>query len=365
MHNYSINALEIGLENSTFVEAYLKEGKIYSELNFESTLNIVEINLLLSEFCNRNIVYFLPGVYELDSDLAVKLKVDDLGDHRYIKMAMIGSPYKISVLSNKLAITKYTAPRTPGVYDISIDHRYLNKTGNINSIEHYKDTTDFEYLKEFMYPKIDINDMMKQYSDSDESIVILSGKPGTGKTCFIKMMLAAHAKNLGQDIFVTYVKDSNVLKKDEFWAAMTYSQPHILVLDDLDNELLPRGPEGNPIVSNMLSFSDGVFDVRTKIIITTNLTDSRIDKALVRPGRSFDTLCLPQLDRDEAENIWVKELEAPIEEFERRFGDMKVIMQASIMSEHSRYLKSDSPTYLKDPSISIRKLVEEGEVIES
>lgn len=255
----------------------------------------------------------------------------------------------------------------PGVYSVNIDHFYLDKTesakGEMKVNEHYKLTTDFEHLIPEMYPKIDITEMMKQYSDSDESLMILSGKPGTGKTCVAKMMMAAHAKNLKSDIYVVYVKDQEILAMDHFWARLANSEPHLLILDDLDNELKPRGKEGNQIVSNMLSYSDGIFDVRTKILITTNLTDSLIDRALVRPGRAFDALCLPQLDRVEAIEIWTTHLKAPIEEFESRFVDMPIIMQAALMSEFQRFSKEGAASYLKDSSISIRKLVEESEVI--
>lgn len=349
----------------SILTAELAEGKLYKRYSEELCLPIGILKEALGQLIGTSdisaTVYRTPlGVFKINaiygSDKESLLNVECVATYSAVQF--------LDALFAKYPAVK---KNEPGVYSVNIDHFYLDKTesakGEMKVNEHYKLTTDFEHLIPEMYPKIDITEMMKQYSDSDESLMILSGKPGTGKTCVAKMMMAAHAKNLESDIYVVYVKDQEILSMDHFWARLANSEPHLLILDDLDNELKPRGKEGNQIVSNMLSYSDGIFDVRTKILITTNLTDSLIDRALVRPGRAFDALCLPQLDRAEAIEIWTNHLKAPVEEFESRFVDMPIIMQAALMSEFQRFSKEGAASYLKDKSISIRKLVEESEVI--
>lgn len=352
---------------SNFMHSFSKEGRVWSHEEYNTRFTEAEIFDLIGEAFHFDIRPNSTGVYSSVYGGVHIMTVQDVGEYRNVMIRTMADDTIVRVLGNLLSSKPFNRKREEGVFDISITHWYLDKTqsasGEMKHIEHYRDTNSFNKLFPEMYPKIDINEMMRQFSVSDESLMILSGQPGTGKTCVAKMMMAAHAGTQEQDIDVVYVKDKDLLKKDQFWAMMSRIEPDMMILDDLDNELLPRGKDGNQIVSNMLSYSDGIFDIDTKILITTNLTDSKIDKALVRPGRSFDTLCLPQLDRDEALSIWLNKFEAPLEEFNSRFGELPVISQAAVMSEHQRYLKSNAPTYLLDPSISVRKLVEEGEVI--
>lgn len=363
----SMNSASSNLSLNTFISSFFKEGRVFNQKELEVTLTLKEIYDLVSRYTVDNVVR--NGVYRVASGGAIDITdVVDFGDHRVLKYKSILNPRGDRDFLQDLEVCSYTPPRKAGVFNISIDHWYIDKTnspaGELKCIEHSRDTEDFEKLMFEMYPGIDIKEMMKQYSISDESLMILSGQPGTGKTCFAKLMMAAHALTHECDIDAVYVKDRELLRKDQFWAIMGRTQPDMIILDDLDSELLPRTQENpNEIVSNLLSYSDGIFDVDTKILITTNLTDSLIDKALVRPGRSFDTLCLPQLSREEALSIWEGSFDSPADEFKLRFGEMPVISQAALMSEYQRYMKSSAPTYLLDPSISIRKLVEEGEVI--
>lgn len=362
-NNANLNTgVNVPTDKSVFLAANTFEGCVLLDMSFTTLHTIEELYDKIGTAAGVKV--FGPGYYRsnLEDALCVE-RVLDLGTHRQVELYTVCSPTTSRSLNSIKESAPYKRERTEGEYDIGITHWFLNSKKEINQVEFYRNTESFNKLIPEMYPKIHIEEMMKQFSISDESILILSGKPGTGKTCVAKLMMKAHAITSEKDIEVVYVKDREVLKLDRFWTAMSSMAPDMIILDDLDNELLPRGPEGNPIVSNMLSYSDGIFDMDTKILITTNLTDSRIDKALVRPGRSFDTLCLPQLEREEALNIWLVKFEAPLEEFISRFGMMPIISQAALMSEYQRFTKSGSPSYLLDPSISIRKLVEEGDTI--
>lgn len=353
---------------NTFLGSFFEKGRVYHSGEVLTELTVQEVYSAFSKAFNGLIHPKNASTYGSELGGLRISKVIDNNTHRLVEYDVVTCTSTANALKHLLGAKPWVSPRKDGVYNIEINHWYLDKTnsqsGEMRCIEHYRDTEDFDKLMVEMYPRIDIDEMMRQYSISDESLMILSGQPGTGKTCFAKLMMSAHALVQECDIDVVYVKDKELLKKDQFWAIMSRKEPDMIILDDLDAELLPRTTENpNEIVSNMLSYSDGIFDVDTKILITTNLTDSKIDKALVRAGRSFDTLCLPQLSRKEAIDIWVNTLQSTEEAFISRFTDMEVVSQAALVSEHQRYLKSKSPTYLRDKSISIRKLVEEGEVI--
>ena len=354
-------ASNIDTKIGVLINTHAAPGRVFQ--SFQGTLGVSKAELLakLSEITNKDIndtgyVTFPSGVLYI----AQLSGVGDVTSFTVYAMVYTGIWNDIS---NFIGDNSYSRPVVPGVYSVNIDHYYLDRTnsaaGELKCVEHYRTNKSFKDLLGDMYPKIDIQEMMKQYSNSNESLIILSGQPGTGKTCVAKMMMAAHSENLRHDINVVYVKDRDLLARDSFWAMLSSNEPHMLILDDLDSELLPRTQEDpNPIVSNMLSFSDGIFDVRTKILITTNLTDSLIDGALVRPGRCFDTLSIPQLNDTEARNVWVNTLGAPEDEFTKRLGGINPVSQAAVMSEYERFAKSKAPTYLRDPSISIRSLIE-------
>lgn len=290
--------------------------------------------------------------------LAKQKKEDE--EYVYIDMAVVADASTHARINAFMDDNAYVNKKREGVFDIFVNHWYLDKKEDIKCIHHHMDTEDFDDLRPEVYPRINVDLMMKLYSDSDECTLILTGEPGTGKTCFTKMTMAAYARHFKSDIDCVYVKDRNLLAKDEFWAIMADNKPDMIILDDLDDELVPRTEGRNPIINNLLSYSDGVFKIDTKIIITTNQPNSRIDKALIRPGRCFDILSLPQLSREEAELVWIETLQAPPEEYANRFGEARSVSQAAVMSEHMRWKKSSAGSYLLDPSISIRTLVEEG-----
>ncbi|CAL9971017.1 ATPase [Vibrio phage D148] len=362
-----VNAAQIGKESATFIEAFRKEGRVYGEFDQFLDISMDDFRTRLKKALMNQGMSTANGVHKLGDSGGITIDVEDQGGRLDVTLKLMADPFFLRAIEQEFKDAQWERSRKEGVYDINISHWYLDKTrsesGEMKAIEHYRNTESFNKLTDALYPQIHLQEMMEQYSNSDECIFLLSGQPGTGKTCFAKLMMAAHALTQKEDMNVVYAKDKDLLKKDQFWAMMSRQEPDIIILDDLDNELLPRGKDGNEIVSNMLSYSDGIFDVDTKIIITTNLTDSKIDKAIVRPGRSFDTLCLPQLTSEEAQKIWVEEFKAPATEFNTRFEGLENVSQAALVSEHQRFLKSNAPTYLKDPSISVRKLVEEGETI--
>jgi SpoVK/Ycf46/Vps4 family AAA+-type ATPase len=136
---------------------------------------------------------------------------------------------------------------------------------------------------------------------------------------------------------IIYVKDQKVLQASDFWADMSQTDADLMIFDDMDQGLQPRNnKKETDFTSNLLSFSNGIFDKSTKIIITTNQEIAEIDAALVRPGRCFDFLTLHPLSYDQARGIWVNILNRPVADFERLYAGQKTVTQASLMSDYNR-----------------------------
>jgi len=298
------------------------------------------------------------------------------GENLYAHMYPQGN-YSVGAVGTPDALAELTAfvnsnpqpiiPPPEGTYRIQFRHMFINKFDDLDS-QQYTFDNHSEHLANLqgeLYPKVDTNKLMDVFVRSEETVLILTGEPGTGKTCFTKMLCKAMAEIDKQHKSIFYVKDPELLKRDDFWITLQSYEPDLLILDDLDDELKPRTKGKNVIMNHMLSFSDGIFPKKTKIIITTNQPNSAIDKAITRPGRCFDILALPRLTADEALDIWLDTFERTTEQFVSSFGTLgsdDTISQAALVSEHKRLFISDRPKYLTDPAISIRTVVEAGGV---
>lgn len=287
---------------------------------------------------------------------------------KFSSLSAVAEPKELSALVAAVSCNPKLVVLPPdGTYRIAFRHLFINKYDDIDHQEYTFDnhSEHLANLQGELYPKVDVNKLMDVFVRSEETVLILTGEPGTGKTCFTKMLCKAMAEISEQDKTIFYVKDPELLKRDDFWITLQSWEPDLLILDDLDDELKPRTKGKNTIMNHMLSFSDGIFPKKTKIIITTNQPNSDIDKAITRPGRCFDILALPRLTADEALDIWIDTYDRTPEQFTSSFGTLSsddTISQAALVSEHKRLFIADRPKYLTDPSISIRQVVEEGGV---
>lgn len=221
-----------------------------------------------------------------------------------------------------------------------------------------------------LYPDIDIDILNNDFKNSKESILFLTGKPGVGKTSFIRYMLKNYKmtkpKSAGSFIDeempnVAYIKDTALMAESEFWSTMASKKFDLIIFDDLDNALSSR-EEGNNsnFVNNLLSYSDGIFGITSRIVITTNMEVKNIDQALLRPGRCFDFLELNPLTSQEALRIWQEVLEMDIVDADTSWASAKEVTQASLMSHYHRvssdkheraYIKHGPKTYSVEQKI--------------
>ncbi len=148
------------------------------------------------------------------------------------------------------------------------------------------------------YPYIEngVENFINDYISSKQSILILLGPPGTGKTSFIRYMLFKNKMK------ALAFYDKNMTRTDATLASfITRRENDILILEDADLLLYSR-EDGNDTMNQLLNTSDGLVNVMNKkIIITANITDRKdIDSALLRPGRCFDIINFRPLTKDEA-----------------------------------------------------------------
>jgi ATPase family associated with various cellular activities (AAA) len=239
---------------------------------------------------------------------------------------------------------------------ISISYYVCGPQGvDVRSIDIAKNKIEPIFPK--LYPDINIDALYNDYMSAKESILFLTGKPGVGKTTFLRYVLQkfsspdprkdwdgesvmAHRFHCdAEDGGIAYIKDTQVLMQSAFWAMLTSAKYKLLILDDLDFALSQRENKDNSLVSNLLSFSDGLFGTNTKILVTTNTQVNDIDEALLRPGRCFDFLILNPLSRKDALRLWCEELKMQEENFTLKWPRSKTVTQSDLMSFYYRINK--------------------------
>lgn len=184
-----------------------------------------------------------------------------------------------------------------------------------------------DVLLDEAYPTVGgIQRFVHEYIASPESILLLIGPPGTGKTRFIRYIMGEMARltkevrvDSEKDSYVEsaaqynehdrritgiYTSDNEVLSKGGIFADFLIGDAHALIVEDADH-LLKSRDTGNSKLHYFLNAADGVIRAKDrKIIFSTNLPNiSDVDDALVRAGRCFSVLHLRHLSPAEAATL--------------------------------------------------------------
>jgi hypothetical protein len=125
---------------------------------------------------------------------------------------------------------------------------------------------------------------------SQNGLSILRGKPGTGKTSFLRHLIYSHAEThrfyyLPVDAFgllQAQMADFLGRERRRFKDATL-----VLVLEDAEELLLDRRGHRDGMASSLLNFTDGFIGdmVQAHLICTINSEVKHLDEAVLRPGR--------------------------------------------------------------------------------
>ncbi|XWN38178.1 MAG: AAA family ATPase [Balneola sp.] len=132
-------------------------------------------------------------------------------------------------------------------------------------------------------------------------LYLLHGKPGTGKTSFIKSVLSKVEKHA---IFITPALTES-LTSPELVGLLLDHPESIIIIEDAETVLMKRQADNSNAVSNLLNLTDGfpADFLNLNIICTFNTNIDNIDPALLRKGRLSGIKEFQKLKPDQANSL--------------------------------------------------------------
>ena len=158
----------------------------------------------------------------------------------------------------------------------------------LNIADNYND--DFKIIHETIIQRLS--------KKNDKGLVLLHGKPGTGKTSYIRYLISILKKSV---IFLP-PNMAGAITNPNLVSILIENPNCVFVIEDAENIVVDREKDGNSPVSALLNISDGLLSdcLNIQVICSFNTDISKIDSALMRKGRLIAKYEFKELEVEKA-----------------------------------------------------------------
>lgn len=313
--NFTTMNLSDVFSNKT--DTYLNEFKLFTAINnyipnfiHERGIDCLKANKWFAEEYKSEIKdYYFDKIYQ---EHAKKAELDNIFHFIYedlivnfdipqSKVRFLFKKTEISMVEHIISKLKKFKKRKP---------RKKPEISLLVNADYSLDTKSFKIEKPRLSIQDNYNDdfqevhqtILKRLSKkNDKGLVLLHGKPGTGKTSYIRYLLTMVKKNV---IFLPPNMAGQITNPDLISSLIDNSNS-IFVIEDAENIVIDREMNGSSPVSAILNISDGLLAdcLNIQIICSFNTDISQIDSALMRKGRLIAKYEFKELAEEKAQSL--------------------------------------------------------------